>query len=273
MNNELFDFADSFEYRNNFSKYEDTFLNQATENRRVFLKFEKISDYYNYLLNNPDETTTLNQSLNINYTEFFRSTLTFAYLEQWILPALIESKANNSEIRIWSAGCSSGQEAYSLAILIENIASKKSKKIRYRIIATDISESVLVKANNGEYSERDIQNIRAKDLNEFFSKSGNVYKVSDRLKQNVDFSKHDLLDNLSSFPKESIFGAFDLVVCSNLLFYYKPVYQQRILNKLIDSIVEDGYLITGEVEKQAVVKHKNLRLVVPPLPIFKKDED
>jgi chemotaxis methyl-accepting protein methylase len=252
------------------SQYDDAFLLRTAEKRFAVTEAENISDYIKYLSCNSDEADILLQSLSITHTEFFRNPLTFAHLEQWILPRLLEDKAENNELRIWSAGCSSGQEAYSIAMLIESINSKKQKKNRYRIIATDICESALIDARIGEYREKDIGNIRVKDLNEFFERSGEIYKVRDRLKHHISFSSYDLLDNQSSYPQESIFGNFDLVVCSNMLFYYKMEYQYSILQKLINSMAGKGYLITGEAERQTVEKLKGLYLVVPPSPIFKQ---
>ncbi|SHE34383.1 CheR family methyltransferase [Alkalibacter saccharofermentans] len=269
MNNEIIHSVRSI-YGLDISKYDISFLKRAVEKRCSITETKNISDYIQYLSSNSDEATILFQSLNIIHTEFFRNPLTFAHLEQWILPRLMEEKSDNNELRIWSAGCSSGQEVYSIAMLIESITSKKQIKKRYRIIATDISESALHAAKKGEYNEKDIQMIRVKDLNDFFVKSGEKYKVCDRLKQHVSFSTYDLLDNRSACPQESIFGNFDLVVCSNMLFYYKPNYQHNMVKKLIDSMDEHGYLITGEAEMQIVAKFKDLFLVVPPSPIFKK---
>lgn len=252
------------------SKFDDTFLKRAAEKRCEMVKAQKFSVYVQYLSNNSDEAVALFQSLNITHSEFFRNPLTFAHLEQWILPRLMENKADNGELRIWSAGCSSGQEPYSIAMLVENINAKKQRSTRYRIIATDISESALDEAYEGLYSEKDVQNIRVKDLKEFFVRSGEKYKVCDRLKKHVSFSIYDLLDNLSSYPQESIFGNFDLVLCSNMLFYYKSDYQKSIVKKVINSMDENGYLVTGEAERQILEQYGGLYLVAPPSPIFKQ---
>ena len=104
----------------------------------------------------------------------------------------------------------------------------------------------------------------------FFIKTGDTYTISDRLKQHVGFSTYDLLDNRYSCPQESIFGNFDLVVCSNMLFYYKPNHQQYIVRKLIDSMDKFGYLITGEAERQVVENFTELYQVAPPSPIYKQ---
>ncbi|PKL21976.1 MAG: hypothetical protein CVV48_05155 [Spirochaetae bacterium HGW-Spirochaetae-4] len=257
-------------YGSDISKYDDMFLNQVVEKRFAFANVANISEYVQYVSNNPDEAGALLQSLNITHTDFFRNPLTFAHLEQWIFPSILEGKPEASELRIWSAGCSSGQEPYSIAMLVENIHTRKSRSLRYRIIATDISGSALIQASKGEYREDEIQRIRVKDLRDFFIKTGDTYTVSDRLKQHVGFSTYDLLDTRYSCPQESIFGNFDLVVCSNMLFYYKPNHQQYIVRKLIDSMDRFGYLVTGEAERHIVENFNELYQVAPPSPIYKK---
>lgn len=249
------------------SKFDSSFLAQMVKKRCALVGTETLSDYVQYITLHPDEADMLFHSLHISYTEFFRNTLTFAHLEQWILPSLIERKPENSELRIWSAGCSSGQEAYSIAMLIENLSIKNK---RYRIIATDISESVLIQAKHGKYAEHDIQKIRIRDLHEHFIRSEGSYTIADQVKEHILFSHYDLLSSISAYPQESIFGNFDLVICSNVLLYYAPEMQHEVVKKLINSMDSHGFLITGEAERQAVEKFKNLYQVVPPSPIYQQ---
>ncbi|MBI9094751.1 MAG: protein-glutamate O-methyltransferase CheR [Sphaerochaeta sp.] len=251
------------------SNYDDSFLRQSAEKRFAVTGTSTLSEYVQFVSETPAEAPKLVRSLNITHTEFFRNSLSFAHLEQWILPSLLAGEAEGSELRIWSAGCSTGQEAYSIAMLVENMQTKKSKKLRYRIIATDISESALLQGSRGKYSEKDIQRIRVKDLKEFFIKTGDTYTVCDSVKSHVSFSSYDLLDSFSSYPQESIFGDFDLVVCSNVLFYYKPNCQMDIVKKLINSLDKGGYLITGETERHTMEKFSELYQVAPPSPIYK----
>ncbi|HZW50107.1 MAG TPA: protein-glutamate O-methyltransferase CheR [Bacillota bacterium] len=257
-------------YEIDISKYDEAFLLKAVEKRVEIVKIKTASDYIVYLLSNNEEAKNFFDSLMISYTDFFRNSLTFAHLEQWVLPQLIAQKSNHSELRIWSAGCATGQEPYSIAMLLEKMQTSQNKQFRYRIIATDISEAALSAAKKGEYNQEAIQNLKVKDLSEFFIQSGETYTVSSKLKNQVSFSSYDLLDDHSSSPQESIFGNFDLVFCSNLLFYYKPEFQRTIISKLKNSLTEKGYLITGEVERQAVSKEGGLRSVNPPSLIFQK---
>lgn len=257
-------------FKLNITQFEETFIMQILDKRIKVLNLHNLNEYYTFLKLNEDEIKVLAQRLNIHHTDFFRSSVIFAHLEQWILPRMLDSKMKKNELRIWSAGCASGQEPYSLAMIIENINATRPVKKRYRIIATDISESILTKAITGEFYEKDVQNIRLKDINEYFIKSGDRYKVSDRLKKNISFSQYDLLDNLSASPHESIYGGFDLILCSNVLFYYKEECQKSIILKLVNALDKDGYLVTGEVEKQTVAQYSGMQSVVSPSPIFKK---
>jgi chemotaxis methyl-accepting protein methylase len=252
------------------SQYDDAFLKQAVERRCETKEIKDLQSYEIYIAGNETEAQNLAQSLIITHTEFFRNALTFAHLEQWIIPSLLDKKPEHSELRVWSAGCSTGQEAYSIAMLLENASEKKHQTFRYRIIATDISEAALNLAKKGEYREEAIQNIRVRDINEFFERSGEQYLVNERLKRNVSFSQYDLLDPLSANPEESIFGNFDLIICSNVLYYYKNKSQGFILRKLVNALAGNGYLVTGEAERQNVLKYSGLRAVVPPSPIFQK---
>lgn len=272
MDNELANIIQIYKnfYNLDISMFDDKFLKQVIDNRLAIHEIEKSEDFLEILINNPEEADSLYKLLNNNYTEFFRNILTFAHLEQWIIPNLIEKKCGKNELRIWSAGCSTGQEAYSIAMILENINFKREEKIRYRIIATDINEFALKEANLGIYNESDILKIRVKDLKEYFFKSGEKYRINEDLKKNITFTSYDLLDNMTSYPQESIFGSFDLVMCCNLLFYYNKNHQEQILEKLVNAMDEDGYLITGETEKQVVSKINELYLAAPPSPIFKR---
>ena len=257
-------------YSIDISIYEETFIQKIISNRVAENGLQSIAEYSRYLISNQSEAYLLFNSLNITYTEFFRNSLTFANLEQWIIPKLVEQKASGREIRIWSAGCSSGQEPYSLAMLLDKYQQKESTRIRYRIIATDISLAELDMARKGEYRHDQVQSIKVSHLTEFFEKNGDTYTICPRIRENVSFSEYNLLDKESSYPQESIFGGFDLVLCSNLLFYYRKEQQNLILRKMINSMGPNGYLITGEAERHSVVSIPDLQSVTAPASIFQK---
>lgn len=257
-------------YEKDISMYNEHFLLKTIEKRCAEAGAKTVPEYIRILSGRYNEANEFLSALNITYSCFFRDPLAFALLDQWIIPQLIEKKPNGGEIRVWSAGCSYGHEAYSIAMLLDEHLAKRTNILRYRIFATDISQPALSAGCNGRYDEDSIQNIKLKYLNSYFNKNGNTYDIISRLKDHVCFSINDLLDINSYNPQESIFGDFDLVFCCNLLIYYRPSQQQYILRKVIKSMADNGYLITGEAEKRFTEKAGGLHLTVPPAAVFQK---
>lgn len=250
--------------------YDTGFLRQSLDKRCLASGVQSLTDYLDYLSKSEAEAKLLYESMNITYTEFFRNSLTFAHIEQVVLPDLLRKKSKTGELRVWSAGCSSGQEAYSLAMCIENHLARSPQPLRYRIIATDFTEDILAVARKGVYEKESLSNVKLKDLEQYFIRTGEKYAIVDQLKKNMSFSQYDLLDSQFSYPPESIFGHFDVVMCSNLLFYYLPEQQKAMVQKVVGALAPRGYFITGETEKQVVAQMTGLRALVPTSPIFKK---
>lgn len=265
--NQITQLLDS-EFDIDVSMYDESFLEKAIKNRCDLVGLENENEYGEYLLEVRQEANVLHQALKINFSEFFRNPLTFAHLEQWLIPNLIKGSSKMQEIRIWSAGCASGQEPYSIAMLLDHYQTRMAIDFRYRIIATDFSENDLEMARCGIYTEDQVQNVRLSQIREYFTKENGGYHISSKVKENIDFSHYDLLDQSSSFPQESIFGDFDIVLCSNLLFYYRQEFQYRILDKVTHAMANHGYLITGESERASVLNITGLYAPFPPSPIF-----
>ncbi|MGB7595567.1 MAG: protein-glutamate O-methyltransferase CheR [Erysipelotrichaceae bacterium] len=258
-------------YEIDISAFGEAFLVRTIEQRMKTVGTDDYQNYHDYLKVNADEAKTLGESLLINYSRFFRETMTFCLLENFVFPNMVDEK-NGGELRIWSTGCSRGQEAYSIAILLKELADESGKEIRFRIFATDISQSVLDSACAGVYDFDAVQNIRLKHLEKYFTKVGNKYILSHKIKQHVHFSHYDILDPDTVHPPESIFGDFDLVICSNLLIYYKPIHQQAILHRLKQSLAPNGYLVTGEAERMLVQPGEKLQAVSAIAPIFRNKQ-
>lgn len=252
--------------------YDETFLVKSLDKRRMATACDTSSAYLKRLAQDHAEADIFLRSLNINHSAFFRNTLTFALLEQLILPALVDAKEKSGQtgIRIWSAGCAAGQEAWSIAILLEELAIARERPIPYSIIATDVSSAALALARHGIYSATEVQNTPLKHIRTYFSVRGESYEIIPVLRERVDFSFYDLLDENSSSPAASIYGDFDLVICSNLLFYYRSEIRRRILDKVCRALSTGGYFVTGEAEKDIVAKHETLRPVMPFPAVFQK---
>ncbi|MGC8490646.1 MAG: CheR family methyltransferase [Syntrophobacteraceae bacterium] len=247
------------------SVFDETFLMQSVRKRLTANGVGSLALYTEVLKANAEEAALLWGSINISYSEFFRNPFTFFLIEQLVLPALIEKMRQNArpEIRIWSAGCAAGQEAYSLAILVEDLAEKGADASAFRIFATDHSQSAVAFAQHGVYDPAALRNVRLKHIQKYFREEREYYRIADRLKARIDFSVHNLLDDCSICPPASIYGDFDLIFCSNLLFYYRPDIRKEILAKLCKVLLPGGYLITDSAEIQIAKTVTGFRSIAP----------
>lgn len=254
-------------YEKDLTIYDEAFLVKTLRRRMAAININQ-SDYVLYLQKNRDEAESLVGSFQISYSQFFRNGLTFAVLEQLVLPQLLSHKPENGEIRVWSAGCSTGQEAYSIAILLEELLISSSKPMRFRIFATDLSSEALDTARTGVYDEDSLSNVRMKYIKRYFSKMGAAYQVVPGLTEKIVFSQYDLLDAHSTNPPDSIYGDFDMIFCCNLLFYYQTPVRRSIVKKLKRSLAEGGFLITGEAESLFMGNDQNLKMLSASAPVF-----
>lgn len=255
----------------NILAYDDSFLRNIITGRRRELAMLTDAEYLNYLENREEEASIFRSRLTNSYSEFFRNPLTFAYLEQFILPQLIEKKRirKENEIRIWSAACASGQEAYSIAILCDELIETKKSDLNYLIFATDIDAKELSNAQAGIYQSATLGKVTLKRIQTYFTPIGDDFIITMQLRNRIDFSVFNLLSDQGSCPPASIYGNFDLVFCSNLLFYYESESRIHILEKIGNSLSKDGYLITGETERE-IIKGNNYREVSANSAIFQK---
>lgn len=255
------------------SKYEDYFLHQSIEKRIAQAGCKSIEAYYTLLKQDSHEPMLFFNSLHNSYSEFFRNPLTFGVLERIIFPMIILNKQNNKkkEIRLWSAATAAGQEAYSLAIILEELTNKGNYKLKYRIFATDHLEMQLHEAQKGIYTATALNHLTMKRIHQWFDKKGDLFAIRPELKHHIDFSVFDLFSESLVCPPTSIFGDFDIVICANLLFYYKPAYRRIILNKASNCIAEGGFIIVGETEREILI-HDNYQEVYPQSGIFRKNK-
>ncbi len=262
----------SEKYQTDISMFDDSFLAKTITGRISELSLKNRSDYVSYLADNQAESDFLRLALNNSFSEFFRNPLTFLMIEQLVLPKIFSRKVNDKsgEIRIWSAGCAAGQEPYSIAILAEDYRLVNRPDINLRIFGTDIIQKELSTASKGIFHFRSLQNTRLYHINKYFSNSGEFYSINSNIKDLVDFSLYDLLDENPGVPPSSIYGDFDIVMCSNLLFYYKPEIQKIILTRLSNSLVPGGFLITGEAEFAIVKSFRGFKQLADPAAIFTK---
>ncbi len=254
--------------------YDETFLTKAIEKRMAATACRDATAYLGLLAQDTTEAETCVNSLHICYSEFFRNPLSFALLEQLVLPGLIATAEDHgrAEIRVWSAGCAAGQEAWSVAMLLDELITVRNCPPSFMIIATDMAEAELAAGRRGVYDETAVRNVRQRHLNSCFTREGESFVLAARLRERVDFSPHDLLDAGTTCPPASIYGDFDLVLCSNVLLYYRPDTHRIILDKLRRCLSSSGYLVTGEAERAIVEKAGGFRAVAPPAAVFQTTE-
>lgn len=260
-------------YALDVSVFSDSFLERIFSIRLTASGCRSEAEYIAGLDRCVEEFDNLKSQLYNSYSEFFRNSLTFSLLEQSILPKIIKDSAINlnNEIRLWSAGCASGQEPYSLAMLFDDFKTSHQIDFNYRIFATDCIEKELDCAKRAVFDIKTLKKTKLDFIEKYFRRNDSDFILDSRITNQVDFSYYDLLDKDSSAPPSSIFGDFDLIVCSNVLFYYESEYQQIILNKIHRSLKPGGIFITGEAETHLVNAFGGFRPFATPSAIFVKN--
>jgi chemotaxis protein methyltransferase CheR len=193
--------------------------------------------YVRYLQKNPEEYNLVIDNLVINYTTFFRDNDVYVHLEKSVLPRLFKS----NKVRIWSAGCATGEEPYSLAILVHKLLGEKLSNYDVKILASDLDEDALAKAVKAEYSKKQLNCMRDSLIAKYFSNNCELYQVKDFVKQLVSFEKHDLM-------KPSLRKGFDLILCRNVMIFFSRESQQQIHMHFYNALREGGYLVIGKAE-------------------------
>jgi chemotaxis methyl-accepting protein methylase len=260
-------------YGLDISSYDRSFLEKSLQKRIAQTHSNSPKEYYNFLQQNSSEEAILLQSLQNSYTDFFRNSLTFSVLEHIVFPSIIQQKKDTTrnEIRVWSAACASGQEPLSLAILLHELISFEEQSLRCRIFATDRNEEQIQEAQKGFFSTQAVANLTQKRLKNWFYKQGDVYAVKPELKATIDFSVFDLFNKQMSCPPASIFGDFDVIMISNLLFYYKPTFQKIILDKVAACLTTNGIVVVGEAERSIMINH-NFHETFPNSGVFQPNK-
>lgn len=233
-----------------FTGYRHAMLSRRIEKRLFATKQDNLSDYYNYILHNEYEIDNIIDVLTINVSHFFRDPLAFEVVKNEIFPKIILKKkeTSNNNIRIWSAGCSEGQEAYSLSIALDEYLKEEKLNFEQFVFATDIDKKALQYATEGIYKTQNLHNVKLGTVKNYFVEEDNCFRVSNEIKSQVKFSFFDLTDKNRNYPVESIYGGFDMVSCRNVLIYFNIEAQETIMNKLHNSLNLGGYLFLGESE-------------------------
>ncbi len=206
---------------------------------------KSFEDYYYFLLYDPErevEFLNLIESIVTNETSFFRDLPQLEAFRKGIVPSVMEykQKLSKKEINIWSAACSTGEEPFTIAmILLEDDIAEKGWKVE--ILGSDISEKVLKSAIRGVYEKYSLRNTPERYISRYFSNSGDCYVVNQRVRQLVRYRRINLMDPLETRTVQNM----DIIFCRNVLIYFNDQSKRKVLNHLYDSLVEGGYLILG----------------------------
>ena len=206
-----------------------------------------VADYAALIERDPAEYERLVSSLLIKVTEFFRDPKLWDHLRDRILPELIaDARREGRELRVWSAGCSSGEEAYSLAIAIAEALGGDSQPPDVRIFATDVDGAAITFARRGVYPPAALKNVPAPLRGRYFAQAGQGFEVVKRLRSQVIFGEHDLSTRVP-------FARIDLLLCRNVLIYFTAPLQQAALETFAFSLRADGVLVLGPSETASVL--------------------
>lgn len=233
-----------------FGLYKQTTLQRRIKRRMVLHRLEKLKDYLKYIKDNPGEMNELYRDILIHVTGFFRDSAAFDALRQIVFPSLFrERKLDESPVRIWVPGCSTGEEVYSIAIILLEYVWEQTRSIplgsvttkAVQIFGTDISDNALERARSGLYTEAAVSDISPDRLKRFFVKIDGGYQINKSIREMCIFAKQNV-------AKDPPFSNLDLVSCRNLLIYLGPALQKRVIPTLHYALKPNGYLMLGGSE-------------------------
>ena len=225
-----------------FRSYKRPTILRRLERRMAVTDCENLREYSAYLEEHPEEYRQLINVFLIKVTEFFRDPDLFGYLNEEILPELIgEAREGENQLRIWSAGCATGEEAYSLAILVSEALGQEAGLFNVRIFATDIDEEAIRFARQGLYPPSALKGLSEEQRDRYFVEEEGSYQIKKQIRGMIVFGEHDLAQR-SPFPR------MDLVVSRNVLIYFSHELQSRALQLFAYSLRDGGYLVMGKAE-------------------------
>ena len=247
-------------------------LENRLQKRMNHIGMDDYNEYLNYIKfgsNKLSEQKYLFEAITINETYFFRNQPQLDALVSNVIPEVLnaKSKFNNNKIRIWSAASSSGEEAYSVAIVLNELIKPKFPQVDIEIVGTDINQAVIETAKNGIYRDYSIRNAPAYYLKKYFKSNNGYYEIDPNIKKYASFKLVNLLDDITM----KTMTAFDIIFCANVLIYFNLPAKIKVISKLYDSLNKGGYLFIGYSETLHGVS-KAFKLVSYPKTIGYKKE-
>ena len=224
-----------------FTYYRHTTIRRRIQRRMLVHKIDKLEDYVKFLQANPTEVRSLSQDMLINVTSFFRNPKVFDAIRQTGLPSILKTHLQDTPIRIWTPGCASGEETYSLAIALLEFLGEKASTVPIQLFGTDVSESSINKARTGSYPENIQGDVSPERLRRYFVKVEGGYRISKTIRDMCIFAQHNVLS-------DPPFSQMDLICCRNLLIYLEPVLQKRVISLFHYALRPVGFLVLGTSE-------------------------
>lgn len=244
-----------------FSDYKQTTILRRIKRRAAYNNFNQLDKYIEFIKATPQEVEALAQDFLISVTSFFRDKDAFNFIQSDVIPAIIENLTPGEELKMWVAGCATGEEAYSLAILVSELLTGKLKDTVVKIFATDIDTIALQHAGKGIYNKSISKDITAERLKKYFIEEADHYRISPEIRKMVIFAQHDLVKN----PP---YCNMHLISCRNLLIYMTPALQKKIFLMLLFGLKKDAYLFLGSSENPLAII-QNLDVVNKKWKIYK----
>ncbi|MBC7826604.1 MAG: hypothetical protein H7122_02575 [Chitinophagaceae bacterium] len=224
-----------------FTYYKQTTIRRRILRRKTLNNIKKLKDYQNYLLENKDEQDALFQDILIPVTSFFRDQKVYNVLCENVFPELFKQKPVTEPIRMWIAGCSTGEEAYSMAICLHEYFGETIAARKIQIFANDISEPVIAKARRGIYQKKDMAGLSEARVKEFFTKIDGSYHLNKAIREMCVFA-------IQNFLKDPPFARMDLISCRNVLIYMEPYLQKKVFTTFHYALNTTGFLVLGKSE-------------------------
>ncbi|MBD2309369.1 protein-glutamate O-methyltransferase CheR [Chroococcidiopsis sp. FACHB-1243] len=224
-----------------FTGYSRSHLMRRIEIRMQQVGIEGISDYHDYLQAHPQEFTHLFNTIEINFSGFFRDAESWDYIATQIVPQIVASKSESDPIRVWSAGCATGEETYTLAIVLAQVLGVEQYLSRVKILATDVDLDALKQARMASYRSDRVVGIPTTLLSQYFQQVDKHYVFRSDLRRPIIFSRHNLI---ADAPMSKI----DLLACRNVLIYFNIEAQARVLARFHFGLKDSGFLFLGKAE-------------------------
>ena len=231
-----------------FHSYSQALAEKRILERAAQLRLPHPAQYVALLREEPAEPPFMARMLRIRFSSFFRDPLQFELLGSLVIPSMLMQAPGSRFFRAWSAACAGGEEACSLAIIIDEAVQLLESKTQVQIFATDIAEDALAEARMGSYAPGSVDGVTLGRLNKHFIHGNNAYRITPKILGMITYSRHDLLDPHTYVPPESLFGGFDLISCRNFLMYLDPEGYLRVFDNLFRALNPEGVLLLGKAE-------------------------